>query len=165
MHRACADGASRPTSSALSWPLMRRWVLACALLVSASACKKSDPHEEAVQRELGEERLNLLSNPSIYLEASDLQYNDDAEDTDTWQLIAVTVLNKSHFTVKDLQGDVTWLDDQGQRLGRTPIAIKGSVFAGNTNTFSLQADTLATPPQKGTVASASISFTRAVLVP
>lgn len=131
--------------------------------MTASACKRSGPEEEMV-RALGEERLNLLSNPANYLEASDLQYNDDADETDNWQLIAITVMNKSHFSVKDIQGEVTWLDDQGNKLGRTPITIKGSVFAGNANSFSLEADTLATPPQKGAVASASVSFTKAMIV-
>jgi len=136
---------------------MSRWILlACALAVSASACKKSDPQKE----ESAEERLNLLSNPSLYLEASELQYNDDAEESDSWQLIAVTVLNKSHFMVRDLQGDVTWIDDQGHHFAKTPIAITGTIAPGNTNTFSLQAGNLTTPVQKGAAASASISFTR-----
>src|SRR4051812_12701530 len=126
---------------------MHRAIAALALLAALSACKGTQDKEAAAKIQLGEERLNVLSNPSVFLDASDLVYDEDASAHDTWQLVAVTVYNKSHFTMRDLRGDITWLDDQGHHIGKSPIALNGFIPAESANSFSIQAGTLTSGAQ------------------
>ena len=148
---------------------MHRVIAALAVLATLltlptlSACKGTQDKEAAAKVQLGEERLNVLSNPSVFLDASDLVYDDDASAHDTWQLVAVTVYNRSHFTVRDLRGDITWLDEEGHHIGKSPIALNGFIPAESSNTFSIQASTLTSVAQSGAVVSASISFHRVTL--
>jgi hypothetical protein len=139
--RARCDARSRPRR----WPWRSR--------------RASDARR---QQALAEERLNLITNPSIYLDTSELKYLETGGE-DAWQLVAVTVTNRSHFHVRDLEGDVTWIDEQGRRFAKTPFTMKGMVAAGNDNTFSLEAGTLTSGTQKGAVVSAAVAFTKVSL--
>jgi len=73
-------------------------------------------------------------------------------------------LNKSHFTVRDLEGDVTCSMTRERSSAPRRITVKGSVFAGNTNTFLARSGEPRRAAAEGVVASASISFARASLV-
>jgi len=139
---------------------MHRAFAALSLLAALSSCKGGNDKDAAAKAKLATERLDVLTNPSVFLDASDLVYDDDASAHDTWQLVAVTVYNRSHFTLRDLRGDITWIDEQGHHIGKSPISLSGFIQAESSNSFSIQASTLTSVPQNGAVESASISFTK-----
>src|SRR5271155_4230527 len=82
-----------------------------------------------------QERLNLISNPSMYLETDGFAFDDEASDYE--QLMAMTVWNKSRLAVQGLEGDVIWLDDEGHRLGSSRFALSGPVPALGSRSFSI----------------------------
>jgi hypothetical protein len=79
--------------------------------------------------------LNLISNPSLYLQTYDREYSGEDAGAGDRQLTAVTVMNRSHFAVRDLQGDVVWLDGAEQRIGSTPFSLRGAIGAGTVRRF------------------------------
>src|SRR5579859_4170024 len=90
--------------------------------ILAQAGGKSSPEDET-RAAHAEARLNLVSNPSLYLHATDHQFPADEGGTGEAQLTALMVSISSHFTGSDLEGDVIWLDGQDRRLGSTSFAL------------------------------------------
>jgi hypothetical protein len=143
---------------------MNRWTLALAMILTAlSGCKGGGDAKPQATRAAAEERLNLLTNPSIYLEATELKYDPDPASPALWILASFKVWNKSQFAVRDLQGDVTWLDEAGRRLGSGPLTLKGSIPAGSATTFSIASGTMTRVTQAGAVFSATVAFTKVTI--
>ncbi len=102
---------------------------------------------------------------SHLLETSDLRHYDKGIINDYRQLVGVTVLNTSRYcSVRAAEGDVTWLDAQGRRLGSTPFKLDMSIPAGATQRFSTSAGTLTSGTLEGAGVDARITFTRVDVV-
>src|SRR5207245_79589 len=103
-----------------------RWAalaIALTLLATASGCKsEAEKQKDAERAALLEERLNVLTNPSLFLDASELKYDEADAANDTWQLVRIVVQNRSRFAVRDLEGDVVWLDALSRRIGSSPFS-------------------------------------------
>lgn len=129
--------------------------VASALVVAGAAagCKT----QPAVDPEEAQERLNVITNPSMYLDTSDLDFDNDA--TDYEQLLAMTVLNKSRFAVHGLEGDVGWFDDEGHRLGSSPFTLAGSIPAHGSVAFSTSDGSMTTGTLRGGALRVAITFT------
>jgi hypothetical protein len=122
--------------------------IAAAALV-AGGCR-------AKETAASQERLNVLSNPSMYLDTSGLTFDDDASYHE--QLLEMTVFNKSGVTVSGLEGDVVWLDDNGQRIGSSHFALKGTVPAHGSQRFSIAEGTMTSGPLRGGALRVVIAF-------
>jgi hypothetical protein len=126
-----------------------------ASVLSTAGCKgQSQP---ALDPEEAQERLNVISNPSMYLDTSGLEFDDDAIDYE--QLLAMTVLNKSRFVVNALEGDIGWFDDEGHRLGSSRFTLSGPVAAHGSQTFSTSDGSLTSGKLNGGALSVAITFT------
>jgi len=133
----------------------RHAVLIAVAAMVAPACRGRGP---AVDQEESQERLNVISNPSAYLDTGGFAFDDEA--TDHEQLLTMTVWNKSRFPVHGLEGDVIWLDDDGKRIGSTRIGLEGSVPAHGSTTFSVSEGTMTSGSLRGGAMRVSIAFTR-----
>ncbi|HEY2514042.1 MAG TPA: hypothetical protein VGI39_24415 [Polyangiaceae bacterium] len=126
------------------------------LLASAPGCKA--PPQSSADPADSQERLNVLTNPSLYLDTSGFAFDDDASDYE--QLRAMTVWNKSQFAVRGLEGDVIWLDDEGHRIGTSRFALTGTVPARGSRTFSLADGSMTSGTLSGGALRGAVSFTR-----
>jgi len=104
-----------------------------------------------------QERLNVISNPSMYLDTGGFTFDDEASDYE--ELLAMTVTNKSHLAVHGLEGDVIWLDDEGHHLGATRFSLRGSVPSFGSTTFSTADGTMTSGPLRGGALRVTITFT------
>ncbi len=105
------------------------------------------------------DKSSLQANPEAYLETSDIKSFDKGIINRYRQLVGVTVLNKSHFAVNNLQGEVNWTDPQGKSFGTTPFSLKGSIPAGATVRFSTESGTLTSGTLEGEAAKVVLKFT------
>jgi hypothetical protein len=96
--------------------------------LAAAGCKSSVDAQESAR---AEEKMNLLTNPSLFLPTTDREWADTDQ-----QLTSMVVSNTSHFAVAELTGDVVWFDDQERRLGSTPFSLSGSIAGGQSKRFS-----------------------------
>jgi hypothetical protein len=104
-----------------------------------------------------QERLNVISNPSMYLDTGGFAFDDEASDHE--QLLGMTVWNKSGLTVRGLEGDVFWLDDDGRRIGSSHFALTGSVPAHGSQRFSIPEGTMTSGSLRGGALRVAIAFT------
>jgi hypothetical protein len=133
------------------------WIV--AVLVAAPACRgRAQP---AVDQGESEERLNVISNPSMYLDTSGFDFDNEASDYE--QLLAMTVWNKSRFAVRGLEGDVGWLDDEGRNIGSSPFALEGEVPAHGSRTFSISDGSMTSGTLRGGALKVAITFRRVKL--
>jgi hypothetical protein len=138
----------------------RTWVAAAAVVaVAVLGCKGQAP--PPADREGDQERLNLLSNPALYLDTGEYQFDDDAADYE--QLLALTVTNKSRFVVHGLEGDVTWLDEDGRPIGTSHITASGTIPAYDRRTFSTSDGTLTSGQLRGGALRVAVAFTKVSL--
>jgi hypothetical protein len=137
-----------------------------ALLLVLASCKDAPPERSAAN---GEERLNLLTNPNLYLHTSEKETAADAEDASDLQALpaelrSVVVYNSSHFTVGDLSGDLVWLDEQEQRVGSVPFSLRGSVAPGAAKRFATGDGTMTNGKLKSPAAGAQVVFTHVKVI-
>jgi hypothetical protein len=135
--------------------------LAFAALVLLAACKGAPNPEEAAH---AEERMNLLTNPNLYLPTSDREYEGEYGDDTDHQVTSMVVNNTSHFAVGELAGDVVWFDDQDRRLGSTPFSLVGSIPAGQAKRFSVSDATLQSGKLHGVAGAVQVVFAHLKLV-
>lgn len=126
--------------------------IAALLLGTLNACKGHAPPAADAQ-----ERLNLISNPSLYLDADQFMFDNEASDYE--QLLAMTVWNKSRLPVHGLEGDVFWLDDEGHRLGSSRFALTGSVPPLGSRNFALADGSMTSGTLRGGALRVTIAFT------
>jgi hypothetical protein len=131
-----------------------REAMAAAALMAAG-CKG---HGHGTDPSEAQERLNLLSNPSIYLDTGGYTFDEEASDHE--QLLGMTVWNKSRFAVRGLEGDVYWLDDNGQRIGASHFTLAGSVAAHGSQVFSIPEGTMTSGHLRGGAIRVVVAFTR-----
>jgi hypothetical protein len=134
-----------------------KWIAAAAMAVLGC---KGQAHPPA-DREGAQERLNLISNPALYLDTGEYQFDDEASDYE--QLLSLTVTNKSRFAVHGLEGDVTWLDDDGQPIGTSHITAAGTVPAYDRKTFSTSDGSLTSGKLRGGALRVGVAFTKVSL--
>lgn len=137
-------------------PMRDHAVWIAAVLTVASGCRSQA--QPAPGEAESQERLNLVSNPSMYLDTSEPTFDDDASAYE--QLLGVTVLNKSRFPVRGLEGDVRWLDDTGQPIGTSRFSLSGSIPAHASKRFSLSDGTMTSTTLRGGALRVAITFTR-----
>jgi hypothetical protein len=131
--------------------------VALVTFAAIAACK--DGYEKDSAR--AEERMNLLTNPSLYLSASERETTMDEEGAaaSEAQLLSIAVYNSSHFTVDDLAGDVVWLDVQQRRAGSTPFSFRGSIAPNGAKRFSTSDGSMTSGKLKTPAAAAQLVFT------
>jgi hypothetical protein len=138
----------------------RSWAVALALAACAGCKGTPDPQEAA----RSEEKMNLLTNPGLYLPTGDREYiGEDAGDTDH-QLTSMVVQNTSHFPVRELTGEVVWFDDQDKRLGTTPFTLRGSIEPGQSQRFATSDGTMQSGKLHGLVGAVQVVFTHVRVV-
>jgi hypothetical protein len=130
-----------------------REAMAAAALMAAG-CRGHGQGTDAAE---AQERLNLLSNPSIYLDTGGYAFDEEASDHE--QLLGMTVWNKSRFGVRALEGDIHWLDDEGQRIGASHFALTGSVAAHGSQVFSIPEGMMTSRPLRGGALRVVVVFT------
>jgi hypothetical protein len=138
------------------WPLL-------VALAAACACKGSPDAQESAR---ADEKMNLLSNPSLFLHTGDREYEGEGEDAGDvdHQLTAMVVSNSSRFAVGELTGEVVWFDDQDRRLGATPFSLKGSVEAGQAKRFSTGDGSMESGKLHGIAGAVQVIFTHVKVV-
>ena len=119
---------------------------------AAAAPAVQDPAETArltaaevarqTQRQSERDKAALLATPSRFLAPSDLMVDDKGIINHYRQLIRITVLNKSQFSVTGVHGEVDWVDAKGGKFGSTTFELAGSIPAGATEQFSVSSGTL-----------------------
>jgi hypothetical protein len=144
-----------------------------ALLVAG--CKSSVDAQESAR---AEEKMNLLTNPGLFLPTSDREYEGEdgrqvsgsagawskpGTDTDR-QLTSMMVSNTSHFAVAELSGDVVWFDDQDKRIGSTPFSLSGSIAAGQSKRFSIGDGSMQSGKLHGVAGAVQVVFTHVKVV-
>jgi hypothetical protein len=133
------------------------WIVAA--LMAAPGCRgRTQP---VVDQGDSEERLNVISNPSMYLDTSGFDFDNEASDYE--QLLAMTVWNKSRFAVGGLEGEVGWLDDEGRSIGSSPFALDGAVPAHGSRTFSISDGSMRSGTLRGGALRVAITFKRVKL--
>jgi hypothetical protein len=138
----------------------RGWC-ALALVAAGVSCKGAPDPQEAAR---AVEKMNLLTNPGLYLPTGDREYvGEDAGDTEH-RLTAMVVQNTSHFPVRDLNGEVVWFDDHDQRLGATPFTLRGSIEPGQSQRFSASDGTMQSGKLQGLVGTVQVVFTHVRVV-
>jgi hypothetical protein len=130
--------------------------LLLAVALAGGACR-SQPQPSADPAE-SQERLNVITNPSMYLDTSGFVFDEEASDHE--QLLAMTVLNKSAFPVRGLEGDVIWLDDDGHPIGKSRFMLSGSVPPHGNKAFSIADGTMTSGTLTGGALRVGITFTR-----
>jgi len=134
---------------------------ALAAFALLAACKgPPDPQETA----RAEERMNLLTNPNLYLPTSDREYEGEDGGEVDHRLTSMIVRNTSHFAVGDLAGDVVWYGEQDQRLGSTPFSLVGSIPAGEARRFSTADATMQSGKLHGVAGAVQVVFAQVKLV-
>jgi hypothetical protein len=125
---------------------------------SCASCKESPPEKASAN---SEERMNLLTNPNLYLHTNEKETAADAEDASDVpaELRSVVVYNSSHFTVGDLSGDLVWLDEQEQRVGSVPFSLRGSVPPGGAKRFATGDGSMTSGKLKIPAVAAQVVFT------
>jgi hypothetical protein len=146
------------------WAWAWAWAWACAVafaLAAGAGCKGAPDPQEAAR---AEEKMNLLTNPALYLATGDREYvGEDAGDVDH-QLTSMSVQNTSHFAVGDLTGEVVWFDDQDRRLGTTPFTLRGAIGPGEIKHFSLSDGTMQSGKLHGLSGAVQVAFTHVHVV-
>jgi hypothetical protein len=140
-------------------------------LAAGSACKSASDGHATDDPARAEERMNLLSNPSLYLSTSDREYDGqaagepaEAETPSVHQITAMAVFNSSRFPVRDLAGEVVWLDDHDRRLGATPFSLSGTLGPGQARRFATGDGTMQNGKLNTGAASAQVVFTHVRVV-
>lgn len=152
---AKAQAAAASASAAL---VQMQAAASASAAAQAAAALAAERIQTAQQQKKAAERSALVSTPEAFLEVSGVQNHDKGIINAYCQLVGVTILNKSHYAVRDLSGDVTWLDAQGTALGAIPFTLTGSIPAGGTQAFSSAGGTLSSGTLQGKGVSAVLKF-------
>jgi hypothetical protein len=146
---------------------------ALVALAAATACKGAPDSQQSAY---GEEKMNLLTNPSLFLPSSDREYEGEdgpPGDAGAWsklgvdtdhRLTSMVVSNTSHFAVGELSGDVVWFDDQDRRIGSTPFSLSGSIAPGQARRFSIVEGSMQSGKLHGIAAAVQVVFTHVKVV-
>jgi hypothetical protein len=149
-----------------------RWTVILGL-VAGAACKgtpdgQGHPTDDPAR---AEERMNLLSNPSLYLSTSGREYDGldaaaapEGETPSVHQLTEMAVYNSSRFAVRDLAGDVVWLDANDRRLGSSPFSLSGTIGPGQAKRFATSDGTMQSGKLNTGAASVQVVFTHVHVV-
>ena len=144
-------------------------------LVAGAACKSAPDAQgrghETEDPARAEERMNLLSNPSLYLSTSGREYDEkdaaaaaEGETPALHQLTSMAVYNSSRFAVRDLGGDVVWLDEHDRRLGSTAFRLSGTIGPGQAKRFATNDGTMESGKLNPSAAAAQVVFTHVHVV-
>ena len=135
--------------------------IAVPLLTVAGARCKGEP-QRAAELARAEERLNLVSNPTLYLQAFAQERRDDADvagdvTISEKRIVSITVRNTSHFAVEDIDGAILWLDESEHRIGATPFVLHEPLAPDQLKRF-LVADTADAGAEGGTPSARAASL-------
>jgi hypothetical protein len=121
------------------------------LIVAGARCKSERQRPAELAR--AEERLNLVSNPTLYLQTNVQEGRDDSDvpadgTIGEKRIVSVTVRNTSHFAVTDIDGEIIWLDESEHRLGATPFVLHDPLASDQVRRFLVDGTSprLTTPP-------------------
>jgi hypothetical protein len=132
-----------------------------AALIAVQAAAQARA-EESSRKE--REKASIRQDPSRYLESSDLEYFDKGILNDYRQLTRISILNKSNYALRNIAGEVDWVNGEGEKVGSVPFTVKGSIPAGDTKRFSKDAHTLQNGTLQTSAKRARIRFTQAEIV-
>ncbi len=80
--------------------------------------------------------VNLQRSPAPFFEASGLEFFDKGIVNRYQQLSKLTLTNKSAFSIRDIRGQVEFLDDRNEAVASIPIRLEGLLPPRGTRTFS-----------------------------
>jgi hypothetical protein len=109
-------------------------------------------------------KASLRTNPSKYLDASDVGVHDKGIVNSYRELTSLTVLNRSAFAVDSVQGEVDWFDSGGSKIGSTTFTLAGSIPASATVVFSKAQKNLVSGTLQGKATTERVRFTAVNLV-
>jgi len=117
--------------------------------------------QQAQAQQQQQERAQIASNPDPFLEESDVQIAHTGFINDYFAVKSFSLLNRSHFPLRDIRGMVEWLDSSGNVMGTTAFSLGGSLPAGDTKHYSTGDGSLASVTIKGQADKARMTFTHA----
>jgi hypothetical protein len=79
---------------------------------------------------------NIQRSPAPFFEASGLEFFDEGIVNRYQQLSKITVTNKSPFLVRDIRGQVDFLDHRNEAVASIPIRLGGPLPPNSTRTYS-----------------------------
>jgi hypothetical protein len=139
--------------------------------LSPGALASAKVQDDAVQaakiaeaQEKAQEKAQVVANPTAFLETSNEAIFDKGIINTYRQLSKVTVLNKSHFALRNIQGSVDWLDESGNTLGSTAVTLAGSIPAGDTKSFSTEDHSMSSTTLQGKAAKYLLKFTHVDII-
>jgi hypothetical protein len=142
------------------WPALVA-IATAAAAAGAAGCKSSSDAQESAR---AEEKMNLLTNPSLFLLTGDREYEgEDAGDADH-QLTSMLVSNTSHFAVGELTGEVVWFDEQDRRIGATPFSLSGSIAPSQSKRFATGDGSMQSGKLHGVAGAVQVVFTHVKVV-
>jgi len=110
--------------------------------------------EEGIKRE----RRQVLSDPDRYLDATDVRTYDEGWIEDYRRVEYFSLLNKSSFYLRDIEGRADWMDSRGKLLGSTSFRIKGHISPGESKSFGGSSGTLISSTLKSNARQVKLHF-------
>jgi hypothetical protein len=115
--------------------------------------------EKVAEPKKAQEIRAIIREPSAFLQPSSMATSDNGTVHRDNQLTRVAVLNRSHFTVNNIQGSVEWIGPNGAALGLTSFTLVGSLSAGETKVYSAAAHSLTSTTLEGPAGTIRVMFT------
>jgi hypothetical protein len=153
-------------------------VTAMLVALTGAACNSAESQRReieaaataAAQRAVAEEKAALqrekqrvVQEPSNYLEPRDVQVLDRGIVRHYREMSKFSVLNKAKWPVSDISGEIDWLGDNDVKLATIAFAVRGSIPAGATQTFSKDDGTLISTAVQLAAPRYRIRFTKVTL--
>ena len=110
------------------------------------------------------QKADIRANPNRYLEASNFTTYDEGFINHYRQLVGVSMLNKSPYSLTNIRGDVEWLTDNGDRLASMPFSLSGAIPSGDSKRFTTKEGTLTNGTAKCNAKRIRINVTSVELV-
>jgi len=139
-----------------------------ATAAAASQEQEAEQRAGAVRQEaddrIQKEKVALRRTPARFFEITETSFHDKGIVNSYRQLLQATVLNKSHFAVTDVSGDVVWSMDDGTSIGSTTFALAGSLPAGETKVYRIGDGTLTAGTIQGAATKWKVRVTHVEIV-
>ena len=153
----CTSEAEKRAQAEQAAALVRTQAELAALKAKEAAAEEARARREKAKQD-------LLSNPTAWFEATNVEFFDKGIINTYRELVRVSLMNKSHFAVRDIRGTVQWLSENGDQIASVDFSVPGSIPAGDTKTFSKANGTLSSTTIQTDAKNYRITVTKVVLV-
>jgi hypothetical protein len=120
--------------------------------------------QQAEAQKKAQEKAQISANPASVLETSGVEVFNKGIINPYRQLTKLTVLNKGHFALRNVQGSVEWFDPSGNTLGSTSFSLTGSIPAGDTKRYSTEDQTMSSSTLQGKGEKYRLKFTHVDII-